>query len=279
MSPKYWRQNRNVCDLVLIFSQNQRLFFLKLNYTEVLHSSCYGLYRDKTKLFLISGEISRPHGARLLTSFESRQYSAIHNISSTRTFKYNIQWWEILPYSDKEITPKTFVKFRLQPQKKNRVSFTYRGRSTQKYHVCCMTRQYLLRIHFFASQRLSGGPAYLYNYIYLLLSSFFFSQIQVFRRSLSLLIKIIHDHVLRDKRKEPAMFWSANFPRLPRQFTYILNNFRLSKQEERMNKNKPKRNSCVDQKSAEIKLTTLLCWKATLPARLFHLIRTWQFDQ
>ena len=53
---------------------------------------------------------------------------------------------------------------------------------------------------------------------------FFFLQIQVFRRSLSLSIKIIYNQVLRDK-----MFWSANFPRLPRQFTYILNNFRLSK--------------------------------------------------
>ena len=30
MSPKYRRQNRNVCDLVLIFSQNQRLFFLEV---------------------------------------------------------------------------------------------------------------------------------------------------------------------------------------------------------------------------------------------------------
>ena len=50
------------------------------------------------------------------------------------------------------------------------------------------------------------------------------------------------------------MSWSANFPLLPRQFTYILNNFRLSKQEERMNKNKPKRNSRVGQKYAEIKL-------------------------
>ena len=180
--------------------------------------------------FKFPGEISRPHGARLLTSFESRQYSASHKILSTRTFKYNIQWWEILPYSDKEITPKTFVKLRLQPQKKNRLSFTYRRQSTQKYHVCCMTRQYLFRIHFFASQRLSGGPGYLYNYIYLLLSSFFL-QIQVFSRSLSLSIKIIYDHVLRDKKKEPAMFWSANFPRLPRQFTYILNNFRLSKRE------------------------------------------------
>ena len=81
--------------------------------------------------------------------------------------------------------------------------------------TCCVTRQYLFRIHFFASQRLSESPAYLYNYIYLLLSSFFFSQIQVFRRSLSLSIKIIYDQVLRDKKKEPAMFWSANFPRLP----------------------------------------------------------------
>ena len=30
MSPKYRRQNRNVCDLVLIFSQNQILFFIEV---------------------------------------------------------------------------------------------------------------------------------------------------------------------------------------------------------------------------------------------------------
>ena len=125
-------------------------------------------------------------GTRLLTSFESRQYSAGHKISSTRTFKYNIQWWEILPYSDKDITPKTFVKLRPQPQKKNRVSFTYRRRPTQKYHVCCVTRQYLFRIHFFASQRLSGGPAYLYNYIYLLLSSYFFTNTSFSKISVTL---------------------------------------------------------------------------------------------
>ena len=47
----------------------------ELNYTEVLHSSVYGLYCDKTKLFLISWtEFLRPHGEWLLTSFESRQY-------------------------------------------------------------------------------------------------------------------------------------------------------------------------------------------------------------
>ena len=153
MSPKYRRQNRNVCDLVLIFSQNQVLFFIEV---------------------------------QLYMSFESRPYSASHKTSSTRSFRNNIQWWEILPYSDKEITLKTFVKLRLQPQKKNSVNFTYRRRSTQKYYVCCVTRQYLFRIHFFASQRLSGGPAYLYNYIYLLLSSFFFTNTSFSKISVTL---------------------------------------------------------------------------------------------
>ena len=50
-------------------------------------------------------EISRPHGARLLTSFESRQYMPVIKATSTRTSKNNIQWWKILPTSDKEITP------------------------------------------------------------------------------------------------------------------------------------------------------------------------------
>ena len=50
-------------------------------------------------------EISRPHGARLLTSFESRQYMPVMKATSTRTSKNNIQWWKILPSSDKEIMP------------------------------------------------------------------------------------------------------------------------------------------------------------------------------
>ena len=50
-------------------------------------------------------EISRPHGARLLTSFESRQYMPVMKATSTHTSKNNIQWWKILPSSDKEITP------------------------------------------------------------------------------------------------------------------------------------------------------------------------------
>ena len=50
-------------------------------------------------------KISRPHGAWLLTSFESRQYMPVIKATSTRTSKNNIQWWKILLSSDKEIMP------------------------------------------------------------------------------------------------------------------------------------------------------------------------------
>ena len=247
----------------------------ELNYTEVLHSRVYGLYFDKTKLFLISwAEFSRPHGAWLLTSISSHH----HKATSTRTSKNNIQWCEILPSSDKKITPLK-SSFSLGYNLRKRIvlilltAVDLIRRSTHKYYACYVTRQCLFRIHFFALQSLSYCPTYLYNYIYLLLSSVFV-QMQLVRRSLSLSIKIIYNQVLRDKKKEPAVFWSANFPRLRRQFKYILNNFRLSKLEETMKKKyKPKRNSCVDQKSAEIKL------KATLPEGPFHWIRTQEFDQ
>ena len=139
---------------------------------------------------------------------------------------------------------------RLQPQKKNSVSFTYRRRSTQKY-VCCVARQCLFRIHFFASQRLSEGPAYLYNYIYLLLSSFCFNKFfedLCYSRS-----RLFTTKYYVTKRKSLQCF-DQRISRPSRQFTYILNNFRLSKREERKNKNKPKRRSRVYQKSAEIKL-------------------------
>ena len=64
------------------------------------------------------------------------------------------------------------MKFRLQPKKKNSitkknsVSFTNRRWPTPNY-VCCVTRQYFFTIHFFASQRLSEGPACLYIKLYL----------------------------------------------------------------------------------------------------------------
>ena len=46
-----------------------------------------------------------------------------------------------------------------------------------------------------------------------------------------------------------------------------------------MDKNKPKRRSRVDQKSAEIKLALFSVGKLPFSARLFHLIKTREFDQ
>ena len=64
-----------------MFSQNQRLFFLgvKLIISRLIQVFIvYCLYCEKTRLFLgFLGEISRPHGARLLTNFESRQYTPV----------------------------------------------------------------------------------------------------------------------------------------------------------------------------------------------------------
>ena len=99
MAPKYRRQNRNVCDLVLIFSQNQILFFLEVKlFRSPTFNKCYGLYCDKTKLF----------GGRFQGHIVRGCWQALNHdnkATSTRTSKNNIQWWEILPFSDKEITP------------------------------------------------------------------------------------------------------------------------------------------------------------------------------
>ena len=166
--------------LCLWFSRKNRDYSsYELNYTEVLRVSVHGFY--------CPGEISRPHGARFLTSFESRRYMPVikqHKLVHLKT-----------TFND---ALKKFIKFRLQTQKensitkKNGVCFTFRRRPTPNYHVWCVTRQYLFRIHFVASKSLSECPAYLYSYMYLLLSSFSF-QMQVVRRSLSLSIKIIYD--------------------------------------------------------------------------------------
>ena len=110
-------------------------------------------------------------------------------------------------------------------------------RSTPRYYACCVTRQCLFRIHFFASNRVSECPAYLYIYIYLLLSSFLV-QMQLVRRSLSLSIKIIYNQVLHDKKKRACHVLISEFL-APSPAIYInLNNFRLSKLEEKINKNK-----------------------------------------
>ena len=105
---------------------------------------------------------------------------ASHKATSTRTCKNNIQGWEILPSSDKEITPLKSSLTLGYNLRKRIVLVLLTAVDLRRSIMCCVTRQYLFRIHFFASQRLSGGPAYLYNYIYLLLSSFFFYKCKFF---------------------------------------------------------------------------------------------------
>ena len=136
----------------------------ELNYTEVLHSSVYGLYCDKTKLFLISwAEFSRPHGGWLLTSFESRQYMPVIKQRQLAHLK-----WEILPSGDKEITPlKSSFSYGYNLRKRIVLilltAVDLICRSTPRYYACCLTRQCLFRIHFFAIQSLSEFSTYLYN--------------------------------------------------------------------------------------------------------------------
>ena len=168
MSPKYRRQYRNVCDLVLIFLQNQRLFFIEVRlYRSPSFNKCYGIYWEKTKLFLISWGDFKATWCAVVDKLWIKPVYASHKATSPRTSKNHIQWWEILPSSDEEITPlKTSLSlgYNLRKRmitKKNSISFTNRRWPTPNYNVCCVTRQYLFRIHFFASQRFSEGPAYL----------------------------------------------------------------------------------------------------------------------
>ena len=142
-------------------------------------------------------EISRPLGAWLLTSFESRQYMPVMKATSTHTSKNNIQWWKILPSSDKEIMPL-----------KSSWSLGYNLRKRivlqRRIVLVLLTAVDLRQTIMYAAwpdnislQSTSLPPkgfqrvllVSILNYIYLLLSSFFFFQIQVVRRSLSLSTK------------------------------------------------------------------------------------------
>ena len=151
---------------------------------------------------------------------------------STRTSKNNIKWWEILPSSDKEIKVlKNSFNFWLRPRKKNsirnkyRVIFTYRRRCMLRDRTIFVQNQLLC-----LQARLSDWPTYLYHYICLFLSAFF-GKYKLFETlSLDHSQSILRPSIMWPK-KEPTMFCSANFPRLPRN----LNNFRLSRVEERMN--------------------------------------------
>ena len=147
--------------------------------------------------------------------------------TSTRTSKNNIQWWKILPSSDKEIMPL-----------KSSWSLGYNLRKRivlqRRIVLVLLTAVDLRQTIMYAAwpdnislQSTSLPPKGFQRVplvsitIFISSSLHFFFQIQVVRRSLSLLIKMIYKNVLRDKKKEPALFWSANFPRLPRHLTYI----------------------------------------------------------
>ena len=169
-------------------------------------------------------EISRPHGTRLLTSFESRQFMPVIKATSTRTSKNNIQWRKILPSSDKEITP---LKSSWSLGYNLRKRIVLQRRTVLVLLTAVDLRQTIMYAAWpdnISLQSTSlppkGFQRVLLVSITIFISSYpYFFQTQVVRRSLSLSIKMIYNQVLRDKKKEPALFWSANFPRLPRQFT------------------------------------------------------------
>ena len=158
----------------------------ELNYTEVLHSSVYGLYCDKTNLFLISWADFKATWRVVVDKLWITTVYASHKATSTRTCKNNIQWWEILPSSDKGITPLKSSLTLGYNLRKRIVLVLLTAVDLRRSIMCCVTRQYFFRIHFFASQRLSGGPAYLYNYIYLLLFSSFFTNASFSKISVTL---------------------------------------------------------------------------------------------
>ena len=137
--------------------------------------------------------------------------------TSTRTSKNNIQWWKILPSSDKEITP---LKSSWSLGYNLRKRIVLQRRTVLVSLTAVDLRQTIMYAAWpdnISLQSTSlppkGFQKVLLVPITIFISSYlhFFLQIQVVRRPLSLSIKIIYDQVLHDKKKEPAMFWSANF--------------------------------------------------------------------
>ena len=167
MSPKYRRQNRNVCDLVLIFSQNQRLFFLRVKlYRSPSFKCLWSLLWQNQAVFNFLGRIFKATWRVVVDKLWITPVYASHKATSTRTAKNNIQRWEILASSDKRITPlKSSFSLGYNPRKRivlillTAVDLT--RRSTPRYSAYCVTRQCLFRTHFFAFQSLSEFSTYL----------------------------------------------------------------------------------------------------------------------
>ena len=143
MPPKYRRQNRNVCDLVLIFLQNQRLFFLRVKlYRSPSFKCLWSLLWQDQAVFNFLGRIFKATWRVVVDKLWITLVYASYRARSTRTSKNNIQRWEILPSSDKEITPLKSSLSLGYNLKKNNVSFTYRRRSNSSIYasILCMLR-------------------------------------------------------------------------------------------------------------------------------------------
>ena len=169
MSPKYRRQNRNVCDLILIFSQNQRLCFLRVRlYRSPSFKCLWSLLWQNQAVFNFLGRIFKATWQVVVDKLWIMPVYASHKATSTRTSNNNIQWWEILPSSNKEIKPLKSSFSSGYNLRKRIVLILLTAvdlirRSTPRYYACCVTRQCLFRIHFFAFQSLSEFSTYLYN--------------------------------------------------------------------------------------------------------------------
>ena len=77
----------------------------ELNYTENYpsFSKCYGLYCDETQLFFISWGDFKATWCMVVEKLWIMPAYASHKATSTCTTKNNIQRWEILPSTNKEI--------------------------------------------------------------------------------------------------------------------------------------------------------------------------------
>ena len=168
MSPKYRRQNRNVCDLVLIFSQNQRLFFLEVKlYRSPSFQVLWSLPWQDQAVFNFLG---RFQGHIVCGCWQALNHASIALVTKYRQLA-NLK----TTFSDEKFFLIAIKKLHL----KCSLSWGYNlrkrivlvlltavdliRRSTPRYYACCVTRQCLFRIHFFAFQSLSECPNYLYN--------------------------------------------------------------------------------------------------------------------